>query len=155
VSYGMVAGTTATWAVQLDHTALRLLAGAKHHTLNATQTVTVAGGRTIKRQTTLVAPFVTALTTRAGVARDAVQVKLRCSQVTCRGRITLNDGKALLANVSYGMVAGTTATWAVQLDHTALRLLAGAKHHTLNATQTVTVTDGMSIKKQIALVCVQ
>ncbi len=64
----------------------------------------------------------------------------------------LNYGRPSLAKKSYGMVVGTTSTWTTYLNKEAMHLLARARYHTLNATETVTVSDGATVRKQITLV---
>ena len=94
----------------------------------------------------------TALTTRAAVSGNKVELRLRCSGATCRGAIRLYEGSTLLATKSYAMFAGTTSSWGAYLDSKALLLLVGSRYHTVNATEEVTVTDGTTVQKQITLV---
>jgi len=151
-SYAMFAGTASSWGAYLNSKALLLLVNSRYHTLNATETVTVNNGATVQKQITLVGPAVTALTTRAAVSGNKVELKLHCSGATCQGTIWLNYGRPSLANKSYGMVVGTTSTWTTYLNKEAMHLLARARYHTLNATETVTVSDGATVRKQITLV---
>jgi hypothetical protein len=50
------------------------------------------------------------------------------------------------------MVVGTTSTWTMYLNREAMHLLARARYHTLYATETVTVSDGPTVHRQITLV---
>jgi hypothetical protein len=136
----------------LNSKALLLLVNSRYHTLNATEAVTVTDGTTVRKQITLVGPAVTALTTRAAVSGNKVELKLHCSGATCQGTIWLNYGRPSLAKKSYGMVVSTTATWTTYLNKEAMHLLARARYHTLNATETVTVSDGPTVHRQITLV---
>ncbi len=86
-SYAMFAGTASSWGAYLNSKALLLLVNSRYHTLNATETVTVNNGATVQKQITLVGPAVTALTTRAAVSGNKVELKLHCSGATCQGTI--------------------------------------------------------------------
>ena len=55
-NYDLAAGQTGHVRVVLFEPALALLAGAKDHTINATETVTVKGGKTVRTTVTLVGP---------------------------------------------------------------------------------------------------
>ena len=151
-SYEMFAGTASTWRAYLNSKALLLLVNSRYHTLNSTEEVTVTDGTTVQKQITLVGPAVTALTARAAVSGNKVELKLHCSGTTCQGTIWLNYGRPSLAKKSYGMVVGTTSTWTTYLNNEAMHLLARARYHTLNATETVTVSDGPTVHRQITLV---
>jgi hypothetical protein len=151
-SYAMFAGTASSWGAYLNSKALLLLVNSRYHTLNVTEAVTVTDGTTVQKQITLVGPATTALTTRASVSGNKVELKLHCSGSTCQGTIWLNYGRLSLAKKSYGMVVGTTSTWTTYLNNEAMHLLARARYHTLNATETVTVSDGPTVHRQITLV---
>ena len=151
-SYAMFAGTASSWGAYLNSKALLLLVNSRYHTLNATEEVTVNDGTTVQKHITLVGPAVTALTTRAAVSGNKVELKLHCSGATCQGTIWLNYGRSSLAKKSYGMVVGTMSTWTTYLNKEAMHLLARARYHTLNATETVTVSDGPTVHRQITLV---
>jgi len=151
-SYAMFAGTASSWGAYLNSKALLRLVNSRYHTLNATEEVTVNDGTTVRKQITLVGPVVTALTTRATVSGNKVELKLHCSGATCQGTIWLNYGRSSLAKKSYGMVVGTTSTWTTYLNKEAMHLLARARYHTLNATETVTVSDGQTVHRQITLI---
>jgi hypothetical protein len=151
-SYEMFAGTASSWRAYLNSKALLRLVNSRYHTLNATEVVTVNNGRTVRKQITLVGPAVAALSTRPTVSGNKVELRLQCSGATCQGTIWLNYGRSSLAKKSYGMVVGTTATWTTYLNKEAMHLLARARYHTLNATETVTVSDGPTVHRQITLV---
>jgi hypothetical protein len=151
-SYEMFAGTASSWGAYLNSKALLRLVNSRYHTLNATEEVTVNDGTTVQKHITLVGPAVTALTTRAAVSGNKVELKLHCSGATCQGTIWLNYGRSSLAKKSYGMVVGTMSTWTTYLNKEAMHLLARARYHTLNATETVTVSDGPTVHRQITLV---
>jgi hypothetical protein len=151
-SYAMFAGTASSWGTYLNSKALLQLVNSRYHTLNVTEAVTVADGTTVQKEITLVGPAATALTTRAAVSGNKVELKLHCSGATCQGTIWLNYGRLSLARKSYGMVVGTTSTWTTYLNGEGLHLLARARYHTLSATETVTVSDGETVHRQITLV---
>ena len=151
-NYAMFAGTTSSWGAHWDTTAVRLLDGARNHTLNATEKVTVARGDTVYKRITLVGPVVSALTSKAVEAGHFVELKLHCGGASCRGTIALYAGHEQVALRSYAMVAGTTSTWAAHLSTRAVQFLANVNYPTLRATETVTVTDGKTVQRQIGLV---
>jgi hypothetical protein len=151
-NYAMFAGTRSSWGAHWDSTAVRLLDGARSHTLNATETVTVARGETVYKRITLVGPVVSALNSKAVESNHVVELKLHCGGASCRGTIALYSGRDLVAFRSYAMVAGTTSSWAAHLGTKAVQFLANVGYPTLKAIETVTVTDGRTVQRPISLV---
>lgn len=94
----------------------------------------------------------TLLSARPSVSADKVELKLGCGRATCRGTLTLSDGRTVLASSRYAMLAGTTESLPVSLRSQALVLLVDARYHTLAATETVTVDGGGTVQRQLALV---
>ena len=155
--YDLAAGQTGYATVGLFPQVLPLLAAAKDHTINATETVTVSGGTTVTKrisvttnapaQKPVVAPYTT-----VSVSNKSVTLELRCSDATCAGTVSLADLKTALGHTQYNLKAGQTGHVRVSLFQPALALLAGAKGHTINATETVTVTGGKTVATKITLV---
>ncbi len=155
--YSLAAGQTGTVSVGLFQQSLPLLAAAKDHTINATETITVAGGRTVSRKVAVttnaavpepvISPY-----TRLTVANKTVTLSLRCSASPCVGTVSLVDVRTDLGHASYDIGAGQTGHINVVLFPPALALLAGAKGHTINATETVTVTGGKTVRTVVTLV---
>jgi hypothetical protein len=71
---------------------------------------------------------------------------------TCAGTVSLVDVRTGLGHSSYHLGAGQTGHVRVVLFRPALVLLAGAKDHTINATETVTVTGGRTVRTTVTLV---
>jgi hypothetical protein len=155
--YALGAGQTGYASVGLFQQSLPLLAAAKGHTINATETVTVTGGKTVTRKVAITtnAPVpepVVSPYTRVTVSNKAVTLQLRCSASTCVGTVSLVDVKTELGHSHYDLGAGQTGHVRVGLFQPALALLHGAKDHTINATETVTVTGGKTVTTVITLV---
>ena len=97
-------------------------------------------------------PVVTSLTKSAAVSKKAVQLKLGCSAAPCSGVITLTDVRTEIGHSKYSLAAGKTGKVSVGLFAVAQTLLAGAKHHTITVTETVTVAGGTTIKPKLTIV---
>lgn len=123
-------------------------------TPSSTDSITVQGSVTGPRPTAPPPrPVIRDLTAKAGVSKKGtVEVKLRCTVAACKGRVTLTDGKTLVATEKYSVRKGKTAAVALRLDGKGLKLLAGAKHHTIKVTATMTVTGGRTVKGTVTLV---
>ena len=155
--YALGAGQTGYASVGLFQQALPLLAAAKDHTINATETVTVAGGKTVTRKVAIttnaavpepvISPY-----TRLTVSNKTVTLQLRCSASQCVGTVSLVDVRTDLGHAKYDLGAGQTGHVRVGLFQPGLALLAGAKDHTINATETVTVTGGKTARTVVTLV---
>jgi hypothetical protein len=115
-------------------------------TTTTTTTTTVPGKKPKPR------PVVTALTAKVTVSKKTVEMRLHCASAACKGRITLDHGRVVLGASNYSLGAGKTASFAVHLSQKAITLLARAKHHMLSATETVTVTGGKTVSKQVIVV---
>jgi hypothetical protein len=155
--YDLGAGQTGYATVGLFPQVLSLLADAKDHTINATETVTVSGGRTVTKEiaiTTNAPPPVPVVSpfTRVGVSDKSVTLELRCTAATCVGTVALVDVRTSLGHANYDLAAGQTGHVRVGLFEPALALLAGAKDHTINATETVTVKGGKTVRTTVTLV---
>ncbi len=154
--YDLGAGQTGYATVGLFPQVLSLLAAAKAHTVNATETVTVTGGKTVTKKiavTTNAAPLAPVVSpfTRLTVSGKSVTLELRCAAATCVGTVTLVDVRTGLGHANYDLGAGQTGHVRVVLFQPALALLAGAKDHTVNATETVTVMGGKTVRTTVTL----
>jgi hypothetical protein len=95
----------------------------------------------------VVAPYST-----VSVSDKSVTLELRCSGAPCAGTVSLFDLRTELGHAQYDLGAGQTGHVRVGLFQPALALLAGARDHTINATETVTVTGGKTAATKITLV---
>lgn len=155
--YDLGAGQTGYATVGLFPQVTSLLADAKDHTVNATETVTVAGGKTVAKKiaiTTNVPPPVPVVSpfTRLAVSGQSVALPLRCTAATCVGSVSLVDVRTGLGHANYDLAAGQAGHVKITLFAPALALLARAKGHTINATETVTVKGGKTERTTVTLV---
>jgi hypothetical protein len=155
--YDLGAGQTGYATVGLFPQVPSLLAGAKDHTVNATETVTVTGGKTVTKKiavTTNTPPPVPVVSpfTRLAVSDKSVTLELRCTAATCVGTVALVDVRTGLGHANYNLAAGQTGHVRVGLFQPALALLARANDHTINATETVTVKGGKTVRTTVTLV---
>ena len=154
-NYDLAPGTTGSVAIALDAQAVQLLAGAKDHTITATETVTVTGGATVAKKITVAntTPVPTVTTHPAvSVSNNSVKLGLSCADAACTGTVTLVDIRTELGHSKYALAAGTTGYVTVGLFHQASVLLAGAKNHSIDVTETISVTGGKTVTKRITLV---
>ncbi len=86
------------------------------------------------------------------VTNGAVKLGISCSSANCTGTVTLVDVATELGHSKYSLAAGTTAFVSVGLSDQALALLAGAKDHIINVTETLTVKGGATVTRRIGLV---
>lgn len=156
--YALAAGKTGYVGVGLFKQALTLLAGAKNHTIGVTETITVTGGKTVTKKITVTtsAPTTTArpvvTTSTVTVHNKSAKLELRCSVATCVGTVTLVDVRTELGHSKYDLGPGKTGDVTLGLSKQALSLLAGAKNHTIDVTETVTVTGGKTATTPITLI---
>jgi hypothetical protein len=81
-----------------------------------------------------------------------VKLKLVCKIVACTGVITLVDVRTEVGHSKFKVAAGKTGTISVGLLTDGKALLAGAKHHTIKVTETITVNGGPTVKSKVTLV---
>ncbi|HYA44288.1 MAG TPA: hypothetical protein VED59_01680 [Acidimicrobiales bacterium] len=117
-------------------------------------TTTTPTTTTVPTTTTLPHPSVVLLTTKATVSKSVLHLELRCSGSVCRGTIKLWYENVLLVSPprAYSLGAGNTAIFPTLLDVKALKFLAKAKNHTITVGETVFVTGGATMRKQVTLV---
>ena len=156
--YDLAAGKIGYVTVGLFQQALSLLAGAKDHTLELTETATVNGGERVTKRVTVTTnspplrPVVAPPYTRLTVSNKSVTLELRCSHAACAGAVSLVDVRTTLGKAQYHLGAGQTGRVQVGLVQPALALLAGAKDHAINATEKVTVDGGKTVAITVTLV---
>lgn len=91
------------------------------------------------------------MTKSATVVQRAASLTLGCKVAACQGNIKLWYHNALLGARSYSLAAGNTGTFSTYLSHTAMHLLAKAKHHTLTVGATATASGGVTNRVQVRL----
>ena len=98
-------------------------------------------------------PLVTLLSKRVAVKSHAVVIQLRCDRARCIGRVVLKDVTTVLGYRTYNLPAtGRPVRLPIALDKVALRLLHGAKHHTIVAHATIEVAHGHVAQKKMSIV---
>jgi len=85
------------------------------------------------------------------VSDKSVTVELRCRNAPCAGTVALVDVKTELGHSHYNLSAGQTGSVTVGLFPQALTLLAGAKGHAIDVTETITVTGGKAATTTLTL----
>ncbi len=155
--YALSVGGTGTFYLSLNTRAMNVLEHANGHALVAGETVFVNGGYTARRLVTLVAPAptrpaISALTGgRTRVSVGSVGLRLRCASARCRGTILLWSHNILLARSGYGLSAGGSGTFYLNLNSRAMHLLASLKG-VLASGQTIFVDGGSTVRRGLTLV---
>jgi hypothetical protein len=112
-------------------------------------------------------PVITLSSTKILVSGDTARVPLTCANANCTGTIELTEqivvrhrhhGKTkskretlILAEGSYALTAGHSATILVRLTHTGKNALATARHHRLLVSTRVSVTGGTAVREPVML----
>jgi hypothetical protein len=89
---------------------------------------------------------------RTKVSDNMVGLRLHCANAACRGTIKLWSHNILLAQASYGIGAGGTATFYLNLSSRAMNLLNAQRGHVLGAGQTIFVDGGGTVRRGVVLV---
>ena len=97
-------------------------------------------------------PAVSSGTKSVTVAKGVVKLKVDCKVVACSGVITLVDVKTEVGHSKYKVASGKTGTISVGLLTDGKHLVAGAKHHTIKVTETITVSGGPTVKSKLTIV---
>jgi hypothetical protein len=97
-------------------------------------------------------PAVSSGTKSATVSKGLVKLKVDCKVVACTGVITLVDVRTEVGHSKFKVAAGKSGTVSVGLLADGKALLAGAKHHTIKVTETITVNGGPTVKSKVTLV---
>ena len=98
-------------------------------------------------------PTIADPTSKADVSKThLVHVELKCTVAACKGYITLTDVSTVVGSQHYSLRAGSKGIVVVHLRAKGILFLAGAKHHTIKVTATVTVTGGKTVKERTTLV---
>jgi large repetitive protein len=98
-------------------------------------------------------PTIADPTSKADVSKaHLVHVELKCTVEACKGYITLTDVSTVVGSQHYSLGAGKKGIVVVHLRAKGILFLAGAAHHTIKVTATVTVTGGKTVKERTTLV---
>jgi hypothetical protein len=98
-------------------------------------------------------PTIADPTSRADVSKaHLVHVELKCTVEACKGYVTLTDVTTVVGSQHYSLRAGKKGIVVVHLRPKGILFVAGAKHHTIKVTATVTVTGGKTVKERTTLV---
>jgi hypothetical protein len=98
-------------------------------------------------------PTIADPTSKADVSKaHLVHVELKCTVEACKGTVTLTDVTTVVGSQHYSLKAGKKGIVVVHLRPKGILFLAGAKHHTIKVTATVTVTGGKTVKEKTSLV---
>ena len=81
-----------------------------------------------------------------------VHVELKCTVEACKGYVTLTDVTTVVGSQHYSIGAGKKGIVVVHLRPKGILFVAGAKHHTIKVTATVSVTGGKTVKERTTLV---
>lgn len=79
-------------------------------------------------------------------------IKLECKVSNCKGYITLSDVTTKVGSTAYSFKAGNSHTYPVALNPAGIKLLKGAKAHTIKVNTKVSVTGGKTITVKVTLV---
>ncbi|HXR22146.1 MAG TPA: hypothetical protein VN786_06310, partial [Acidimicrobiales bacterium] len=98
-------------------------------------------------------PTIADPTSKADVSKThLVHVELKCTVEACKGYVTLTDVSTVVGSQHYSLRAGRKGIVVVHLRAKGILFLAGAKHHTIKVTATVTVSGGKTVKERTTLV---
>ena len=98
-------------------------------------------------------PVVAEVTKSATVGKaDKPGIKLECTVSNCKGYITLTDVSTKVGSTAYSFKAGKSHTYPVPLNSTGIKLLKGAKAHTIKVNTKVSVNGGKTITVKVTLV---
>ncbi len=98
-------------------------------------------------------PTIADPTSKADVSKaHLVHVELKCTVEACKGYITLTDVSTVVGSQHYSLGAGKKVIVVVHLRPKGILFLAGAKHHTIKVTATVSVTGGKTVRERTTLV---
>jgi hypothetical protein len=98
-------------------------------------------------------PVVVVTTKSATVGKgNRPGIALQCKVSNCKGYITLSDVVTKVGSTEYSFKAGKSHTYPVQLNANGIKLLKGAKAHTIKVNTKVSVTGGKTITVKVTLV---
>jgi hypothetical protein len=121
----------------------------------AVPTTTTSTTTTVPTTTTTVPklPVVAEVTKSATVGKaNKPGLKLECTVSNCKGYITLTDVSTKVGSTAYSFKAGNSHTYPVPLNTAGIKLLKGAKAHTIKVTAKVSVNGGKTIDVKVTLV---
>jgi hypothetical protein len=79
-------------------------------------------------------------------------ITLQCKVSNCKGYITLSDVVTKVGSTPYSFKAGKSHTYPIQLNAMGIKLLKGAKAHTIKVHTKVSVNGGKTITVKVTLV---
>ncbi len=98
-------------------------------------------------------PVVAEVTKSATVGKaNKPGIKLECTVSNCKGYITLTDVSTKVGSTAYSFKAGNSHTYPVPLNPQGIKLLKGAKAHTIKVNTKVSVNGGKTITVKVTLV---
>jgi hypothetical protein len=98
-------------------------------------------------------PVVAEVTKSATVGKaNKPGIKLECTVSNCKGYITLTDVTTKVGSTAYAFKAGNSHTYPVPLNSEGIKLLKGAKAHTIKVNAKVSVNGGKTITVKVTLV---
>jgi len=98
-------------------------------------------------------PVVAEVTKSATVGKaNKPGIKLECTVSNCKGYITLTDVSTKVGSTAYSFKAGNSHTYPVPLNSEGIKLLKGAKAHTIKVNTKVSVNGGKTITVKVTLV---
>jgi hypothetical protein len=98
-------------------------------------------------------PVVSVVTKSASVGKsNRPGIKVECKVSNCKGYITLSDVTTKVGSTAYSFKAGNSHTYPILLNSTGIKLLKGAKAHTIKVNTKVSVTGGKTITVKVTLV---
>jgi hypothetical protein len=123
----------------------------------AAVTTTTTTTTTVPPTTTTTAPKpvpVVAVVTKSATVGSGNKpgIKVECKVSNCKGYITLSDVTTKVGSTAYSFKAGNSHTYPVALNPAGIKLLKGAKAHTIKVNTKVSVTGGKTITVKVTLV---
>ena len=98
-------------------------------------------------------PVVVVVTKSASVGKaNRPGIKLECKVSNCKGYITLSDVTTKVGSIAYSFKAGNSHTYPILLNSAGIKLLKGAKAHTIKVNTKVSVNGGKTITVKVTLV---
>jgi hypothetical protein len=123
--------------------------GAVPTTTTTTTTVPTTTTTTVPKPVPVVVEVTKSATVGSG---NKPGIKLECKVSNCKGYITLSDVTTKVGSTAYSFKAGNSHTYPIQLNSTGIKLLKGAKAHTIKVNTKVSVNGGKTITVKVTLV---
>ncbi|HMK96412.1 MAG TPA: hypothetical protein VK425_02635 [Acidimicrobiales bacterium] len=153
-NYHASSGQTISVHLTINKTGMGYIEGAKGHTIKVWDTITVNGGSTTRVRLVLIgpaAPVIDVLTSSAAVTGGIVYLEFGCRVQACSGTITLTDVATKVAGANYHASTGQTFSVHLGVNKTGMGYLKGAKDHTIEVWDTITVNGGNTTRDRLVL----